>query len=104
MAEPTLRGEHGAVLVSRARIATRRAGRYADLLAQRLSRQAHVEALPGGYRLSFSGGEGLLDCAPEALSLMVSTADAPSLADVRDALGTCLERLGRQDRLRVRWR
>ncbi|PRY54927.1 DUF2218 domain-containing protein [Glycomyces artemisiae] len=102
-APAALRGENGAVLSSRAVIATRLAGRYADLLAQRLGDKADVEPLPGGYRLSFSGGEGLVGCGPDTLSLIAIADDVPSLVGLRDLLRITIERLGHRDRLRVHW-
>lgn len=99
----SIRGERGTMLVSTARIATHRAARYADQLAERLGQKVAVEPLPGGYRLTFGRGEGLLNYGPEGLSLLVSADDGPSLGSLRDALGVPLERLGHDDDLRVRW-
>ncbi|GAB4003915.1 hypothetical protein GCM10029992_47390 [Glycomyces albus] len=99
----SIRGERGTMLVSTARIATRRAASYADQLAERLGQKVAVESLPGGYRLTFGRGEGLLNYGPEELSLLVSADDGPSLGSLRDALGVYLERLGHADDLRVRW-
>lgn len=100
----SIRGEHGTMLVSTAKVATHRAARYADQLAERLGQKVSVEPLPGGYRLTFGAGEGLLNYGPEGLSLLVSADDGASLGSLRDALGIYLERLGHDDNLRVRWR
>ena len=100
----SIRGERGTMLVSTARIATRRAARYADQLAERLSHKMSVESLPSGYRITSGHGEGLVNYGPEDLFLLVSADDGPSLGSLRDVLGVFLERLGRDDGLRVHWR
>ncbi|GAB3239185.1 hypothetical protein GCM10027447_38880 [Glycomyces halotolerans] len=92
------------MLVSTARVVTDRAAGYADHLARHFSRRAEVEPLPGGYRLSFGIGEGLVNYGPDFLSLLVSADDGASLHNLRDALGIHLERFGHRDNLRVVWR
>jgi hypothetical protein len=96
--------DRGVRLAATARVPTRSPAAYADLLVKRLHRNAAVEPLPGGYRLVFGIGEVLLVIEGETLALLVS-ADAPAaLAQLRDALGTHLEQVGRIEHLRVAWR
>ncbi|GAA2138760.1 DUF2218 domain-containing protein [Glycomyces algeriensis] len=96
--------DRGVRLAATARVPTRSPAAYADLLVKRLHRHAVVEPLPGGYRLVFGIGEVLLVIEGETLALLVS-ADAPAaLAQLRDALGTQLEHVGRLEHLRVAWR
>ncbi|GAA2319329.1 hypothetical protein GCM10009853_091780 [Glycomyces scopariae] len=99
-----IRDDQGALLVSTAEVATPRSANYADLLAELLGRKVPVEPLPGGYRLDFGIGEGLLNFGPESLSLMVIAYDGAALCNLRDALAVHLERLGHRDGLRVVWR
>ncbi|NUQ89718.1 MAG: DUF2218 domain-containing protein [Glycomyces artemisiae] len=100
----TIRNDQGGLLVSTAQVATQRSASYADLLAEHLGRKVPVEPLPGGYRLHFGIGEGLLNFGPESLSLLVTADDGASLSNLRDALAVNLERLGHRDNLRVVWR
>ncbi|WP_100443997.1 DUF2218 domain-containing protein [Glycomyces xiaoerkulensis] len=99
-----IRGDRGEMLVSTARVFTDRAASYADLLARHLGRKVAVESLPGGYRMDFGFGEGLLNYGPDGLSLLVSAGDGASLTHLRDAIGVHLERFGHRDNLRVAWR
>lgn len=99
----SIRDDQGALLVSTAQVATRSSAGYADLLAELLGRKVPVEPLPGGYRLDFGIGEGLLNFGPESLSLLVTADDRASLSNLRDALAVHLERLGHRDNLRVVW-
>jgi hypothetical protein len=99
----SIRDDQGTLLVATAQVATRSSAGYADLLAALLARKVPVEPLPGGYRFDFGIGEGLLNCGPESLSLLVTADDGASLSNLRDALGVHLERLGHRDNLRVVW-
>ncbi|MCC5575722.1 DUF2218 domain-containing protein [Microtetraspora sp. AC03309] len=85
-------------------VATDAAARYAKQLASHLGRKLEAEELPdGGYRLTFSAGEGVLTPEADRLVMRASAADAESLGVVQDVLGRHLERFGQRNELTVTW-
>lgn len=96
--------DRGVRLAATARVPTRSPAAYADLLVRRLRRNAAAESLPGGYRLVFGIGDVLLVIEGETLSLLVSATAPAALAQLKDAIGTHLEQVGRLERLSVVWR
>ncbi|NUO59551.1 MAG: DUF2218 domain-containing protein [Hamadaea sp.] len=87
-----------------ANVATDAAPRYAKQLAAHLGRRSAVEELAdGGYRLTLTAGEGVLEPQADKLVMRATAPDDESLAVVQDVLGRHLERFGQRRELVVTW-
>jgi hypothetical protein len=78
--------------------------RYAKQLAAHLGRRCDVAEEPAGIRLTLPGGNCLLHSESDCLELTATAPTSAELDQVKQVVGSHLERFGQRHELQVSWR
>jgi len=92
------------LFVSEARVATEKAGRYANRLCKHFAHKIRAAWTPPEGLVEFPGlGTCRMTASPEELILRVEAPDAERLEKARRVVGAHLERFGKREGLAVGW-
>lgn len=92
------------MVISKARVPTSRADRYANRLCKHFAHKIHAEWTPPEGVAEFPEfGTCRLIAQPDELLLRIEVPDPDKLSKVQDIVGGHLERFGARDNLTVKW-